>query len=141
MSGDGEYEDASGILYKGNFKAGALHGHGSMVAGDMTRVGRWKQGSLHGQGVKIDLILGKKRGTFKNGLEHGTIKYSCKPVQGRIRAFYRHGLRHGRGTLNYGNIPELLEKGGNATESKDRDAGGTTLKATVGEREGGASSA
>lgn len=104
VSGEGEYEDSSGIFYKGNFEEGALDGHGSMVAGDMTRVGLWRRGCQHGRGVQIDLVLGKKRGHFRRGLEHGVFKYKCKVVQARMRAYYWNGMRHGRGVLNYGNI-------------------------------------
>ncbi|WP_336366864.1 MORN repeat-containing protein [Marinobacter sp. C2H3] len=71
-TGDGTYEDDSGLRYKGHFVDGQFQGEGTAWYGDGSRYdGHWAQGKQQGEGVWRGPDGQMYVGSFRNGRFHG----------------------------------------------------------------------
>lgn len=110
VQGKGKYTSAVGEVVEGDFNEWAmLHGMGTMSVADQTLIGQFQRGRLQGSGVVVDLTCGRVDGTYENGLLHGFAQGQVNLCHGEFRGFFRHGFRHGRGEINFGNLTLDME--------------------------------
>ncbi|MGM0767219.1 MAG: PEGA domain-containing protein [Pseudomonadota bacterium] len=71
-TGDGTYEDASGLKYEGHFVDGEFHGEGTAWYPDGSRYsGDWSEGHHNGEGVWRSADNNRYTGQFHNDQFHG----------------------------------------------------------------------
>ncbi|MDC0664347.1 PEGA domain-containing protein [Marinobacter sp. SS21] len=123
-TGDGSYQDATGLRYQGHFIAGKFHGHGTVWYPDGARYeGDWKAGVRHGEGLyraadnssytgqfadnqfngqgtltlpNGDILAGQWQDSALNG--HGSLTTGDGML---YVGGFRNGEFHGAGTLTY----------------------------------------
>lgn len=78
QNGFGILKYSNGDIYKGYFKDGVPHGHGSFKQGNFTTsaasiyIGDWILGSKSGYGIMHDIISGEKYlGNWSDNKKHG----------------------------------------------------------------------
>lgn len=91
-------------LYRGSFKNGLYHGHGSLYHPGtevIAYIGRFKEGLKHGRGIEFD-VAGQKiyQGTFRDDKREGR----GEEFQDKVRTYrgeFSNNMRHGFGIAFY----------------------------------------
>jgi hypothetical protein len=104
--GEGRYTSAAGYVAEGTFGEWAtLHGYGSVVSDEVTRICGWRHGVPHGPGAsEMDGLLGTFEGDFAWGEKHGYGRLFSQVAGGPYDGWFQRGMRDGRGVLNFGHV-------------------------------------
>ncbi len=123
-TGDGSWQDSTGLRYEGHFVSGEFHGSGTAWYPDGSRYeGDWEAGQPHGEGQWRGADSSEYTGRFERGEFHGKGTLTKADgdiltgnwVQGRIHGHgslttadgmlyvgnFRNGEFHGQGALTY----------------------------------------
>lgn len=91
-------------LYRGSFKNGLYHGHGTLYfpgADVIAYIGRFKEGMKHGRGIEFD-ISGHKiyQGTFRDDKREGRGEEFSEGLR-TYKGEFMNNMRHGFGVAYY----------------------------------------
>ena len=99
VNGTGNYTEANGNKYVGEWKDGKPHGKGTLTMANGSKyVGEYKDGQHHGQGIYTFPNGDKYVGEFKDGKKHGQGTYTF-PNGGKYVGEYKNDQENGKGTL------------------------------------------
>jgi hypothetical protein len=112
--GHGRYITVTGMKLEGEFNQwGLLHGEGSLLYEEISRIGVWRDGMMHGPGVEVDGFMGTYDGDFKSNMKNGFGEYKSKLANGTYDGLWYMNFRNNRGVFNFSaGKTSLLEEQG-----------------------------
>jgi hypothetical protein len=114
IQGQGEYQSAFNEMMSGNFQNSLLHGKNCFLQNAIEEVymGQFKNGEIHGFGTCVDNKTGDSYdGYWNSSLRHGRGVTKLEGV-GCHRGYYINGIKHGKGSVEYGEKDETDGKRG-----------------------------